>query len=314
LSIKNANESFKQMVGEHHQTDKLKPNYDARELKKELFETIEQYGAYVNNLSELPDHKDMQRLSKILADTQQRIEKQTQIPLTNSSETNKTQNKQRYCIILSTQFQYFRNMRKIEKTGKSKKLTVYSLITLVTIVLLQSCGSVPVTGRKQLLLVSDDEVISLSLKQYQEFMSTAKVIKGTKDAEMVARVGQRLASAVESYLSNNGYATEIQKYKWEFSLVQDQSVNAFAMPGGKVVVNSGLIPVAGDEASLAVVVGHEIAHVVAKHANERLSQQISPPIRRSYCRKYFGWCGGIPIGTDSFRTWSSGRCYASLCP
>ena len=92
LSIKNANESFKQMVGEHHQTDKLKPNYDARELKKELFETIEQYGAYVNNLSELPDHKDMQRLSKILADTQQRIEKQTQIPLANSSETNKTQN------------------------------------------------------------------------------------------------------------------------------------------------------------------------------------------------------------------------------
>lgn len=91
-SIKNANESFKQMVGEDHQTDKLKPNYDARELKKELFETIEQYGAYVNNLSELQDHKDMQRLSKILADTLQRIEKQTQKPLSNSSETNKTQN------------------------------------------------------------------------------------------------------------------------------------------------------------------------------------------------------------------------------
>ena len=91
-AIKNANESFKQIVGEHHQTDKLKPNYDARELKKELFETIEQYGEYVNNLSELPDHKDMERLAKILADTQQRLEKQTQIPLTNSSETNRTQN------------------------------------------------------------------------------------------------------------------------------------------------------------------------------------------------------------------------------
>jgi hypothetical protein len=91
-SIKNTNELFKQIVGKNHHSDKLKPNYDARELKKELFETIEQYGAYVNNLSELQDHKDMQRLSKILADTQQLIEKQTQIPLTNSSEKNKTQN------------------------------------------------------------------------------------------------------------------------------------------------------------------------------------------------------------------------------
>lgn len=91
-SVKNANESFRQMVGEDYRTNKFKPNYDARELKKELFETIEQYGAYVNNLSEIPDHKDMQRLSEILADTQQRAEKQTQRPIANSSETNKTQN------------------------------------------------------------------------------------------------------------------------------------------------------------------------------------------------------------------------------
>jgi len=191
-------------------------------------------------------------------------------------------------------------MKKIEKTGKSKKLTVYSLVTLVAIVLLQSCGSVPVTGRKQLLLVSDDEVISLSLKQYQEYMNTAKVIKGTKDAEMVARVGQRLASAVESYLSNNGYATEIQKYKWEFSLVQDQSVNAFAMPGGKVVINSGLIPVAGDEASLAVVVGHEIAHVVAKHANERLSQQIALQYGGAIAGNILGGAAASELGQTVF--------------
>ena len=79
-------------------------------------------------------------------------------------------------------------MKKIERSVKSKKLSAYSLVAFLVIVLLQSCGSVPVTGRKQLLLVSDDEVISLSLKQYQEYMSTAKVIKGTKDAEMVARV------------------------------------------------------------------------------------------------------------------------------
>ncbi|HCM22617.1 MAG TPA: peptidase M48 family protein, partial [Porphyromonadaceae bacterium] len=99
--------------------------------------------------------------------------------------------------------------------------------------------------------------------------------KGTANAQMVNRVGTRIAAAVETFLKNNGYESEIQNYSWEFNLVKDNSVNAFAMPGGKVVVYTGLLPVTQNEETLAVVVGHEIAHVVAKHSHERLSQQVA---------------------------------------
>lgn len=141
--------------------------------------------------------------------------------------------------------------------------------------LLESCGSAPFTGRKQLLLVSDQEVLTLSLQQYKEFISTAPVEKGTPNALMVNRVGNRIAKAVETFYTNNGYASELDNFDWEFSLVKNNSVNAFAMPGGKVVVYTGLLPVAQTEEALAVVVGHEIAHVIARHSSERLSQQVA---------------------------------------
>lgn len=153
--------------------------------------------------------------------------------------------------------------------------TIKISLALFLGVFLVSCGSVPFTGRRQLQLVSNDEVLALSLQQYQEFMRTAPVERGTANAQMVNRVGNRLAKAVTTFYTNNGYASELENYSWEFNLVADKSVNAFAMPGGKVVVYTGLLPITQTEDALAVVLGHEIAHVIAQHSNERISQQVA---------------------------------------
>ena len=148
------------------------------------------------------------------------------------------------------------------------------LLLVVVTAILASCGtttSVPVTGRKQNLLVSDEQVMSLSNEQYKEYMKSAKASTNAANTAMVKRVGQRLANAVVSYLKANGLANEVSNYQWEFNLVQNTQVNAFCMPGGKIVVYEGILPVTQDEASLAIVLGHEIAHAVAKHSAERIS-------------------------------------------
>ena len=143
--------------------------------------------------------------------------------------------------------------------------------------LLAACGTtrtVPITGRKQSLMVSDAEVLSLSTQEYTNYMSQAKKSTNTTNSALVQRVGQKLAKAVETFLAANGLQDELSQYAWEFNLVQDQNVNAFCMPGGKIVVYEGLLPVTQDEASLAIVLGHEIAHAVAKHSAEQMSKQI----------------------------------------
>lgn len=143
--------------------------------------------------------------------------------------------------------------------------------------IVMACGTtrtVPITGRKQNILVSDEQVLSLSNKEYTNYMKSAKLSTNSANTAMVKRVGQRLATAVEKYLSEHGMQAETKEYSWEFNLVQDQSVNAFCMPGGKIVVYEGLLPVTKDEASLAIVLGHEIAHAVAKHSAEQMSKQI----------------------------------------
>ena len=150
-------------------------------------------------------------------------------------------------------------------------------VSALLAVLASSCctsSTVPITGRKQNILVSDEQVLSLSNQQYQEYMKTAKPSTNATNTAMVKRVGQNLANAVVSYLQQNGMGAEVSQYKWEFNLVQDKSVNAFCMPGGKIVVFEGILPVTKDEASLAVVLGHEIAHAVAKHSAERMSNEV----------------------------------------
>ena len=166
-----------------------------------------------------------------------------------------------------------------------KKIRIFLMSALVAV--LASCGTsstVPITGRKQNILVSDEQVLSLSNQQYQEYMKSAKASTNATNTAMVKRVGQNIANAVVSYLQQNGLAAEVSNYKWEFNLVQDKSVNAFCMPGGKIVVYEGLLPVTKDESSLAIVVGHEVAHAVPKHSAERLSNEL----RKQYGSQILG--------------------------
>lgn len=150
-----------------------------------------------------------------------------------------------------------------------------SLFFAAAVLLLAGCGSVPVTGRKQLSLVSNQEVLTLSLQQYDEFIKSAPKSTDKANTALVQKVGRNIANAVETYLKNNGYADEVASYSWEFNLVKSTEVNAFCMPGGKIVVYEGILPITQNETGLAVVMGHEVAHAVAKHANERMSQQIA---------------------------------------
>ena len=153
------------------------------------------------------------------------------------------------------------------------KLLALSLLSALVI----GCGTtntVPITGRQQTLMVSDGEVLSLATQQYQEFMQSAKTSTNANNTAMVKRVGQNLANAVTNYLQANGMAADVQNFAWEFNLVQDNQVNAWCMPGGKIVVYEGILPVTQDEASLAIVLGHEIAHAVARHSAEQLSTQM----------------------------------------
>ena len=156
---------------------------------------------------------------------------------------------------------------------KKLRIVILSMVALLTV----SCGTtstVPITGRQQTLMVSDGEVLALANQQYKEFMKTAKLSTNAANTAMVKRVGQQLATAVTNYLRNNGMASEVSNFSWEFNLVQDKQVNAWCMPGGKIVVYEGLLPVTQNEASLAIVLGHEIAHAVAKHSAEQLSTQM----------------------------------------
>lgn len=154
---------------------------------------------------------------------------------------------------------------------KSRLIIIF---TTAIAIILSGCGSVPITGRKQVLLVSDSEVLNLSLQQYDEFIKTAPLSKNKTNTALVEKVGRNIANAVEVYMKSNGYESELANYQWEFKLVQSTDVNAFCMPGGKIVVYEGILPITQDETGLAVVLGHEVAHAVAKHSNERMSQQV----------------------------------------
>lgn len=156
---------------------------------------------------------------------------------------------------------------------KKVKFVLMALVAAIVV----SCGTtrtVPITGRKQNILVSDEQVLSLSNQEYSDYMKSAKLSTNAANTAMVKRVGQKLATAVEAYLNNHGLAAETKQYSWLFNLVQDKSANAFCMPGGKIVVYEGLLPYTQNEASLAIVLGHEIAHAVAKHSAEQMSKQI----------------------------------------
>jgi len=137
-----------------------------------------------------------------------------------------------------------------------------------------SCTSVPLTGRSQLNLISDSEMLAMSYQQYDEFLKENKLSTNAEQTALVKRVGARIQSSVEAFFREKGLSDKLKAYKWEFNLVESDQVNAWCMPGGKVVFYTGIMPVCADELGVAVVMGHEVAHAVAEHGAERMSHAL----------------------------------------
>lgn len=152
-------------------------------------------------------------------------------------------------------------------TDMSRQILLFFISLMLT-----ACSTVPITGRSQLNIIPGSSMMSMSVQQYEGFLKEHKLSQNQQQTAMVKRVGSRIQDAVERYFRSSGLEGHLVNYKWEFNLVEDKQVNAWCMPGGKVVVYTGIIPVAKDDAGLAVVMGHEIAHAIAEHGNERMSQ------------------------------------------
>ncbi|MFC1809198.1 M48 family metallopeptidase [Candidatus Omnitrophota bacterium] len=148
------------------------------------------------------------------------------------------------------------------------------LSLIVCVIFLVGCQTIPISLRRQLSLVPQEQLVSLSETSYNEILATATKSESKSDTKMVVEVGKKIAASAEHFLSENGMADEIKHYSWEFNLIEDKQVNAFCLPGGKIVVYTGILPVAKDETGLAVVMGHEVAHAIANHGGERMSQEL----------------------------------------
>ena len=177
--------------------------------------------------------------------------------------------------------------------------SIKTILLSLAAALLVSCGTtktVPITGRQQSLMVSDGDVLSLSTQQYQEFMKTAKLSTNAANTAMVKRVGQNLATAVTNYLNANGMGADVQNFNWTFNLVENKEANAWCMPGGLICVYEGILPLTKDEPSLAIVLGHEIAHAVARHSAEQMSTQIKQQYGMQIGAAVLG---GMGVGTNT---------------
>lgn len=155
-----------------------------------------------------------------------------------------------------------------------KRKNLWAFLLMLQGLLLSSCMTVPVTGRSQLNIVSSSGMLALSNETYGKFKKSNQESADRKNTATVRNVGTRLQLAVEGYLRQKGMAREVAGYSWEFKLFESKDVNAFALPGGKVVIYSGILPYTKNDAGLAVVMSHEIAHVIARHGNERMSQAL----------------------------------------
>ncbi len=151
---------------------------------------------------------------------------------------------------------------------------IFSILFIVLAI--TGCTRNAITGRSQFKLLPESELQSMATSQYQEFLSSNKVVATStnRDAEMVTRVGERIRHAVESYYASKGLSKQLEGYHWEYHLVENNEANAWCMPGGKIVVYTGLLPYTQNEAALAVVMGHEISHALFQHGNERMSQAL----------------------------------------
>lgn len=152
-----------------------------------------------------------------------------------------------------------------------KRILIYSVALIMAVI---ACKTVPLTGRKGLKLISSSEINTLSFQQYSELKSTSKLSTNATQTNSVKTVGERIKNATTKYLQGNGHADLIKGYQWEFILIESNEVNAFCMPGGKVAFYTGILPYCQGDDGIGVVMGHEIAHAIAEHGNERMSQQM----------------------------------------
>ena len=147
----------------------------------------------------------------------------------------------------------------------------FRIASIMIVLMVMSCKTNPFTGKKTLALVSNSQLFPTAFAQYDQFLSENKVVTGTSEAEMIKRVGQRIAAASERWLTANGHADYLEGYKWEYNLVADEAVNAWCMPGGKIVFYTGILPIAQNETAIAAIMGHEVAHALANHGQQRMS-------------------------------------------
>lgn len=144
-------------------------------------------------------------------------------------------------------------------------------IGLFVVVLVMSCAKNPFTGKKTMAFVPNNQLFPSAFQQYSQFLAENKVIKGTADAKRIETIGMKIKAAAEKYLTANGYTTYLNEYKWEYNLVESKELNAWCMPGGKIVFYTGILPVCKDDAGIAAVMGHEVAHALANHGQQRMS-------------------------------------------
>jgi len=156
-----------------------------------------------------------------------------------------------------------------------------------------SCATNPFTGKKTMAFVSNDQLFPTAFAQYDQFLTENNVVTGTSDAEMITRVGQRIAVAAERWLTANGHSGYLNDYKWEYNLVNDETVNAWCMPGGKIVFYTGILPIAANETGVAAIMGHEVAHALANHGQQRMSA--------GYLQQGLAVAGNVAIKDESSR-------------
>lgn len=150
----------------------------------------------------------------------------------------------------------------------------YFTVLFILSIVLSACSSVPVTGRKQLNIIPSSQMMSMSYQQYDDFLKSNKLSTNAQQTQMIKTVGAKVKTAVETYFRQQNMSSELDGYRWEFNLIESPEANAWCMPGGKVVFYTGILPITEDATGVAVVMGHEIAHAIAEHGNERMSQSL----------------------------------------
>lgn len=153
-----------------------------------------------------------------------------------------------------------------------------------------ACATNPFTGKKTMAFVSNDQLFPSAFAQYNQVLTENKIVKGTAKADMITRVGQRIAVAAERYLNANGFQGYLKDYKWEYTLIESEQVNAWCMPGGKIAFYTGILPIAQNETGIAAIMGHEVAHALANHGQQRMSA--------AYLQQGLAVAGNVALSKD----------------